>query len=84
MDLIGPSRVESLWGKKYILVAVDDFSKLTWVHFLKEKSDTFVAFKALCLRLQIERGCKIENIVCICSDQGREFENSKFSNFCDE
>ena len=65
MDLIGPSRVESLAGKKYILVAIDDFSRLTWVQFLKEKSDTIVAFKVLCLWLQNDWGCKIGNIVRI-------------------
>nr|GFB54229.1 integrase, catalytic region, zinc finger, CCHC-type, peptidase aspartic, catalytic [Tanacetum cinerariifolium] len=31
MDLCGPVRVESVNGKKYILVIVDDYSRFTWV-----------------------------------------------------
>nr|GEW78307.1 hypothetical protein [Tanacetum cinerariifolium] len=34
MDLCGPMRVESVNGKKYILVIVDDYSRFTWVKFL--------------------------------------------------
>nr|GFD15269.1 integrase, catalytic region, zinc finger, CCHC-type, peptidase aspartic, catalytic [Tanacetum cinerariifolium] len=31
MDLYGPMRVESVNGKKYILVIFDDYSRFTWV-----------------------------------------------------
>nr|GEV32560.1 hypothetical protein [Tanacetum cinerariifolium] len=34
MDLCGPMRVESVNGKKYILVIVDDYSRFTWVKCL--------------------------------------------------
>ena len=34
LDLMGPTRIESLGGKKYILVVVDDFTRYTWVIFL--------------------------------------------------
>ncbi|GKD85346.1 retrovirus-related pol polyprotein from transposon TNT 1-94, partial [Tanacetum coccineum] len=37
MDLYGPMRVESIKGKKYILVIVDDYSRFTWVKFLRSK-----------------------------------------------
>nr|GEY60635.1 integrase, catalytic region, zinc finger, CCHC-type, peptidase aspartic, catalytic [Tanacetum cinerariifolium] len=40
MDLCGPMRVESVNGKKYILVIVDDYSRLTWVKFLRSKDET--------------------------------------------
>ena len=29
LDLIGPTRIESLGGKRYIMVVVDDFTKYT-------------------------------------------------------
>nr|GFC52511.1 integrase, catalytic region, zinc finger, CCHC-type, peptidase aspartic, catalytic [Tanacetum cinerariifolium] len=32
MDLYGPMRVESVNGKKYILVIVDDYSRFTWTN----------------------------------------------------
>ncbi|GJS25894.1 retrovirus-related pol polyprotein from transposon TNT 1-94 [Tanacetum coccineum] len=43
MDLCGPMRVESINGKKYILVIIDDYSRFTWVKFLKSKDETLKA-----------------------------------------
>ncbi|GKC01207.1 integrase, catalytic region, zinc finger, CCHC-type containing protein [Tanacetum coccineum] len=37
MNLCGPMRVTSINGKKYILVIVDDYSRYTWVYFLRTK-----------------------------------------------
>nr|GFA63601.1 hypothetical protein [Tanacetum cinerariifolium] len=42
MDLCGPMRVESVNGKKYILVIVDDYSRFTWVKFLRSKDETLM------------------------------------------
>nr|GEV81661.1 retrovirus-related Pol polyprotein from transposon TNT 1-94 [Tanacetum cinerariifolium] len=39
MDLCGPMRVESVNGKKYILVIVDDYSRFTWVKCLRSKGE---------------------------------------------
>ncbi|GJT33044.1 retrovirus-related pol polyprotein from transposon TNT 1-94 [Tanacetum coccineum] len=39
MDLCGPMRVERIDGKWYILVIVDNYSRYTWVHFLKSKDE---------------------------------------------
>ncbi|GJZ09544.1 retrovirus-related pol polyprotein from transposon TNT 1-94 [Tanacetum coccineum] len=40
MDLCGPMRVESINGKKYILVIVEDYFRYTWVYFLRTKDET--------------------------------------------
>nr|GEW77646.1 retrovirus-related Pol polyprotein from transposon TNT 1-94 [Tanacetum cinerariifolium] len=40
MDLCGPMRVESINGKKYVLVILDDYSRYTWIHFLSSKDET--------------------------------------------
>nr|GEU76048.1 hypothetical protein [Tanacetum cinerariifolium] len=37
MDLCGPMRVAIVNGKKYILVIVDDYSRITWVKCLRSK-----------------------------------------------
>ncbi|GKF01027.1 retrovirus-related pol polyprotein from transposon TNT 1-94 [Tanacetum coccineum] len=44
MDLCGPMRVVSVNGKKYILVIVDDYSRFTWVKYLRSKDEalTFI------------------------------------------
>ncbi|GKE33786.1 retrovirus-related pol polyprotein from transposon TNT 1-94 [Tanacetum coccineum] len=40
IDLCGPMRVQIINGKKYILVIVDDYSRFTWVKFLRSKDET--------------------------------------------
>nr|GEV36083.1 hypothetical protein [Tanacetum cinerariifolium] len=40
MDICGPMRVQTINGKKYILVIVDDYSQFTWVKFLRSKDET--------------------------------------------
>nr|GEX86789.1 integrase, catalytic region, zinc finger, CCHC-type, peptidase aspartic, catalytic [Tanacetum cinerariifolium] len=39
MDLCGPMRISSINRKWYVLVIVDDYSRYTWVHFLKSKDE---------------------------------------------
>nr|GEV41193.1 retrovirus-related Pol polyprotein from transposon TNT 1-94 [Tanacetum cinerariifolium] len=39
MDLCRPMRVKSVNGKKYILVIVDDYSRFTWVKYLRSKDE---------------------------------------------
>ncbi|GJT41655.1 retrovirus-related pol polyprotein from transposon TNT 1-94 [Tanacetum coccineum] len=36
----GPMQIESINGKKYILVIVDDYSRYAWTHFLRPKDET--------------------------------------------
>ncbi|GJX32549.1 retrovirus-related pol polyprotein from transposon TNT 1-94 [Tanacetum coccineum] len=53
MDLCGPMRVESINGKKYVLVIIDDYSRYTWTHFLRSKDKTpevLIAFLKLVQR----------------------------------
>ena len=56
LDLMGPMQIESLGEKKYVFVVVDDYSRFTWVQFLKGKSDTVQICISLCLNLQREKG----------------------------
>ncbi|TYK06165.1 Peptidase aspartic, catalytic [Cucumis melo var. makuwa] len=79
LDLMGLMQTESLGGKKYVLVVVDDYSRFTWVLFLKGKSDTVKLCISLCLNLQREKGKKI---IRISSDHGKEFDNEDLNNFC--
>nr|GEW34658.1 retrovirus-related Pol polyprotein from transposon TNT 1-94 [Tanacetum cinerariifolium] len=40
MDLCGIMRVQTISGKKYILVVIDDYMRFTWVKFLRSKDET--------------------------------------------
>ena len=75
---MGPTRTESLGGKRYIMVVVDDFTRYTWVILLRSKSDAPEHIEALCTRLQNEKNLKIDRIR---SDHGKEFKNSYMESF---
>ena len=79
LDLIGPTRIEFLGGKRYIMVVVDYFTRYTWVILLRSKSDTPKHIEALCIRLQNDKCLKIDRIR---SDHSKEFENSYMESFC--
>ena len=76
---MGPTRIESLSSKRYIMVVVDDFTRYIWVVLLRSKSDAPEHIEALCTRLQNEKSLKIDQIQ---SDHGKEFENSYMESFC--
>ena len=40
MDLCKPMKMQSIIGKKYVLVIVVDYSRFTWVRFLRTKDVT--------------------------------------------
>ena len=84
MDLMGHSQFESIGGKKYIFLTIDDFSRFTWVLFLRDKSETFDVFHYLWLQLIADKGNQFGGISRIRSDHGTEFENSSFQSFCNE
>ena len=62
VDLIGPTRIESLEGKRYIMVVVDDFTRFTWAILLKSKSKAPQQIEILCKRLQNEKGIRINRL----------------------
>ena len=81
IDIMGPARVQSLGGKKYILVVMDDFTRYTWVVLLRDKVEASEKMIHLCKKLQVEKGTVIARIR---SDHGREFENAKLATFCND
>nr|GEX58826.1 hypothetical protein [Tanacetum cinerariifolium] len=53
MDLCGPMRIASINGKQYVLVIVDDYSRYTWVHFLRSKDEAPEVIKTFLKRIII-------------------------------
>nr|GFB91573.1 retrovirus-related Pol polyprotein from transposon TNT 1-94 [Tanacetum cinerariifolium] len=76
-----PMRVESVNGKKYILVIVDDYSQFTWVKFLRSKDETsdfivkFLKMIQVRLKVQVRR---------IRTDNGTGFVNHTLRDYYDE
>src|ERR1044072_7547557 len=80
IDLFGPVKTASINGKKYGLVIVDDYSRWTWVKFLRSKDESHSVFATFCIQVQNEKNCKI---VKVRSDHGGEIENMEFENLFD-
>ncbi|GJS99406.1 retrovirus-related pol polyprotein from transposon TNT 1-94 [Tanacetum coccineum] len=72
MDLCGPMRVASINGKRYILVIVDDYSRFTWVRFLKTKDEAPAAIIKCIKNIQVHLKATVRNVR---TDNGTEFVN---------
>jgi transposase InsO family protein len=79
MDTVGPSQVRSIGGKWYVLIIVDDYSCYSWIFFLECKDEVFEHFWILALRLNNEHPNRLK---VIRSDNGTEFRNASFDEFC--
>nr|GEV30208.1 hypothetical protein [Tanacetum cinerariifolium] len=72
MDLCGTMRVQTINGKKYILVIVDDYSRFTWVKFLRSKDETPELVIKFLQQIQVGLNKTIRDIR---TDNGTEFIN---------
>ncbi|GJX06101.1 putative ribonuclease H-like domain-containing protein [Tanacetum coccineum] len=75
------TQVESINGKKYILVVVDDYSRYTWADFLRSKDETpevLINF----IRM-IQRGLQAQ-VRIVCTDRGTEFLNKNLQAYFKE
>nr|GEZ64999.1 putative ribonuclease H-like domain-containing protein [Tanacetum cinerariifolium] len=78
MDLCGPMRVQTINGKKYILVIIDDHSRFTWVKILRSKDETpEVVIKFL---QQIQVGLN-KTVRYIRTDNGTELVNTALTEY---
>ncbi|GJX61050.1 ribonuclease H-like domain-containing protein [Tanacetum coccineum] len=81
MDLFGLTFVSSLMHKKYCLVVTDDYSRFSWVFFLRTKDETSEILKNFIKEIEnlVDKKVKI-----IRSDNGTEFKNHVMDEFCRE
>ncbi|GBM30959.1 Retrovirus-related Pol polyprotein from transposon TNT 1-94 [Araneus ventricosus] len=81
MGLCGPFPKASIHGHRYFLTIVDDYSRRVFAYPLKTKSDVFNTFSRFQKRAERFLDRKIKFIR---TDNGLEFINEQFHNFCDE
>ena len=81
MDLCGPSRQEGTGKENYFILIIDDYSRLTWVAFLKEKAEEFEKFKIFKALTENQTGKMLKEVI---SNRGGEFMSSEFKEFCDK
>jgi hypothetical protein len=80
-DVCGPIKPSSLGKNNYFLLFIDDFSRKTWVYFLKQKSEVFSTFKKFKAVVEKESG---QEIKAMRTDRGGEFTSKEFLEFCEE
>ncbi|GJY34673.1 putative ribonuclease H-like domain-containing protein [Tanacetum coccineum] len=79
MDLFGPTSVRSINHKTYCLVITDDFSRFSWVFFLRTKDETSGILKDFIRQIENQLNQKVKTIRC---DNGTEFKNRDIIEFC--
>ena len=80
-DLCGPMSSVSLTGFEYYITFIDDFSKKTWIYFLRSKKSEevllwFQEFKAL---VENSTGKKIKVLQ---SNNGGDYNSHEFDEYC--
>ncbi|GJV24821.1 retrovirus-related pol polyprotein from transposon TNT 1-94 [Tanacetum coccineum] len=78
MDICDPMPVESINGKKYILVIVDDYCRYTWTLFLRSKDETpevLIDFIKM-----IQRGLQAQ-VITVHTYRGTEFLNKTLQTY---
>ncbi|GKD74775.1 retrovirus-related pol polyprotein from transposon TNT 1-94 [Tanacetum coccineum] len=81
MDLCGPMRVASKNGKKYILVIVDDYSRFSWVKFLRTKDKAPEIIIKFLKQVQVSLKATVRYLR---TDNGTEFLNQTLRNYTEE
>ncbi|GJZ02941.1 retrovirus-related pol polyprotein from transposon TNT 1-94 [Tanacetum coccineum] len=80
MDLCGPMRVASINGKQYILVIVDDYSRYTWVHFLRTKDETPEVIKNFLKNIYVRLQA---HVIIVRTENGTELKNHALKKYFD-
>jgi transposase InsO family protein len=80
MDIFGPVAYVTIGGNKYGFVIVDEYSRYTWVFFMKDKRKVHEIFKKFATRAQSEFEVKIKRVK---SDNGIEFKNTNIEEYLD-
>ncbi|GJT78086.1 retrovirus-related pol polyprotein from transposon TNT 1-94 [Tanacetum coccineum] len=81
IDLCGPMRIQSINGRKYILVIVDDYYRFTWVKFLRSKDEVPEFVIKFLKMIQVYLNATVRNIR---TDNDTEFVNQTMKAYYEE
>lgn len=77
-DICGPMECKSIGGSRYFLLFVDDFTRMTFIYFLKCKSETLTCFKEFKAMVENYQNTRIK---ILRTDNGCEYCSNAFQNF---
>ncbi|GJV05257.1 retrovirus-related pol polyprotein from transposon TNT 1-94 [Tanacetum coccineum] len=80
IDLCGLIRIASINGKRYVLVIMDDYSRYTWVHFLRSKDEALEVIKTFLNKIQVLLQAQV---IIVRTDNGTEFKNQVLQEYFD-
>nr|GEW11266.1 hypothetical protein [Tanacetum cinerariifolium] len=80
MDLCGPMRIANINGKRYVLVIMDDYSRYTWVHFLRSKDEAPEVIKTFLKKIIV---LLQSPVIIIRTDNDTEFKNQALKEYFD-
>ena len=78
-DVSGRMSHVSLGGYEYYVLFIDDYSRMTWIYFLKTKSEVFKRFREFKALVEKQTGRKIQ---ALRSENGGEYTDGGFAEFC--
>jgi transposase InsO family protein len=78
-DLVGPTTTKGLKCERYFMLLVDDYTRMTAIFFLKNKSEAFENFKIYKETVENEMDSRIK---CLRLDNGGELTSKEFMDYC--
>ena len=66
---------------RYFILFIDDLTRMTWVYFMRQKSEVFSIFKKFKRLVEKQSGCDIKTLR---SDNGTEYTSKEFQKFCED
>nr|AAL58228.1 putative gag-pol polyprotein [Oryza sativa Japonica Group]ABF96256.1 retrotransposon protein, putative, unclassified [Oryza sativa Japonica Group] len=79
-DIVGKVPTISEGGNWYFITFIDDYTRMIWVYFLKEKSAALEIFKKFKAMVENQSNRKIK---VLRSDQGGEYISKEFEKYCE-
>ncbi|KAK3008087.1 hypothetical protein RJ639_013614 [Escallonia herrerae] len=80
-DVWGPCPVLSKSGFRYFVTFVDDFSRMTWIYFMKNRSEVFAHFSAFCAEIKTQFNVHVH---ILRSDNAKEYMSGSFQNYMNQ
>ena len=71
--------VHSFSGYSYCVTFIDDYSRKTWIYFLKAKSEAFERFREFKTLVENQTRKKIQ---VLRTDNGGEYTSNEFIEYC--
>jgi transposase InsO family protein len=78
-DICGPMPTPSIGGSAYFLTFIDDFSRKTWIYFLKHKYNALGCSQQFKSLVEKHSGYYIK---VLRTDRGGEYVSIEFHKFC--